>query len=332
MSSKDTIVLNPTDLRYLLIDSLKLYSDFSFFIKGSNPYYFSINKKSVYIFIRNTHSSGLGRNNPDECRIQINRTKEFLDALNSDALVFFLGYSDNYGTFTAWNPFLLKQRINKRQTISVYSRFSIQKKANAQGISVYEDDNDQKVISFLPEYLGLYIENYPEMHQSSEKILLDLIKKSDEIEETTNYGETALIEEEKFIVTKEREGRDPRFRRIVYDAYNKRCAFTGIQLDLVEAAHVVPYSNDQGTNDVQNGICLSPLHHKAYDNGLIYIDEDYNIKINEDKVKYLEKVGKDGGLKKFVDLQYDKMLLPQLESRWPSKRNIRLANTIRGIL
>lgn len=332
MSKIDTIVLNSKDLRYLLIDNLKLYSDFSFFVEGNNPYHFTVNKKSIHFFIRNTHSSGAGRGNPDECRIQINKTPAFLNALNTNELVFFFGYSDDFGTLTARNPFLLKERINQRRTISVYSRFSIQEKASKQGIAVYEDSNGQKVISFRPEYLGLYLENYSEMHQSSEELLLKLIQQSDELEETSEQGKEIAIENEKFVLTKQRQVRDPRFRKKVYLAYENRCAFTGIQLDLVEAAHIIPHSHEFGTDEVQNGICLSPLHHKAYDAGLIYVDEDYRIHLNEEKVKYLEKIGKDGGLKKFADLQYETMILPKIESQKPSKKYIQMANKMRGII
>ena len=35
MSVRDTIILNPKDLRYLLIDSLRLYSDNVVFIDGN---------------------------------------------------------------------------------------------------------------------------------------------------------------------------------------------------------------------------------------------------------------------------------------------------------
>ena len=42
MSVKDTIILDPKDLKYLLIDSLRLYSDNVVFLDGTNPYRFSI--------------------------------------------------------------------------------------------------------------------------------------------------------------------------------------------------------------------------------------------------------------------------------------------------
>ena len=64
----------------------------------------------------------------------------------------------------------------------------------------------------------------------------------------------------------------------------------------------------------------------------VWVDEDYQIQINKEKVEYLEKVGKDGGLKKFTDLQYETMMLPQVDSKKPSKKYIHIANKIRGII
>ena len=45
MSVKDTIILDPSDLKYLLIDSLNQYTNNTYYIDGRNPYRFSINKK-----------------------------------------------------------------------------------------------------------------------------------------------------------------------------------------------------------------------------------------------------------------------------------------------
>ena len=331
MTRTATTILNPTDLRYLLLDSLKLYSDHAFFIGGSNPYQFDVNKQPLSIYLKNTHSSGEGRSNPDECRIQISRSPQFANISASDKPVFFLGYSDDNAVFTAWDPEPLRSRINQKQIVSVYSRFSSLQQAQQNGIAIYIDSNDQRIISFRPEYLGLYLENYQTMHHSNEAALLQLIHRSDSVDSTSEEGTEVAIDHEEFKLTKPRAGRDPIFKKMVYEAYGNRCAFSGMQLDIVEAAHIVPHSHESGTDEVQNGICLSPLHHKAYDSGLIYIDENYNIKLNEERVQYLEKIGKDGGLKKFLDLQYDQVTLPKLESYYPSKEYIRLANQIRGV-
>ena len=75
------------------------------------------------------------------------------------------------------------------------------------------------------------------------------------------------------------EGR--RFKQLVNDAYNFRCAFSGIRLPPlaqgylpgVDAAHIYPWSRF-GSNDVTNGICLSKDMHWAFDEGILKLTFD----------------------------------------------------------
>jgi len=135
MSVRDTTNLNHSDLKYLLIDSLRLYSDNVIYIDGNNPYRFSINKKTFYILIKNVHESGEGRSNQDECRIQISKSENFNEVLNSKTEVIVLGYFADERVFTAWNPYLVRDRINQKQNVSLYSRFSIQRNASLNKIA-----------------------------------------------------------------------------------------------------------------------------------------------------------------------------------------------------
>jgi putative restriction endonuclease len=330
MSVKDTIVLNRSDLKYLLIDSLRLYSNNVVFLDGQNPYRFSTNKKTFYVFIRNVHESGNGRTNPNECRIQVNKSKNFNTALSSSTLVIVLGYYPDIKVFTAWNPYLMRDRFNARDMISLYSRFTVQDRAAQNGIATYVDADQQSVISFRPEYLGLYLENVNNIHLLDEAELLKLISKSDSLNEDNHDGEFEA-EGERLTITHTRYARDPLFRRMVYSAYNFKCAMCGIQLELIEAAHIVPHSHEKGTDDIGNGVCLCALHHTAYDQSLVYFDDTFSIKINKEKIKYLEKIGLDGGFRKLQELSFDKMILPQNHTHHPNISNIKLANQIRGI-
>lgn len=331
MSPRDESLLNSTDLRYLLIDNLSLYTDNSFFVSWNNPYNFLLDKKSIYVYIKNIHDSWNWRPNIDEMRVQIWRSKNFNEALNSWKIVFILWYSNEYRVFTAWNPILFKERINLRKTVSKYTRKSLLEKAKEKWISLYIDNNWEKIISFRPEYIWLYFENYNEIHQSNEVALLELINSSDKIDSTWEKWKKINIDSEEFILTKIRVPRDPHFRKKVYMAYDYRCAITWIQLSIVEAAHIIPYSHDLGSDEVENWLCLSASYHTAYDYGLIYIDEEYNIRVNEEKLDYLAKIWQDWGFDKFRKIMYDKINLPKLTHNHPSKEYIKKANEIRWI-
>mgnify|MGYP003138156930 CR=1 FL=1 len=70
------------------------------------------------------------------------------------------------------------------------------------------------------------------------------------------------------------------FRAMVLSAYDSQCAMTGISLpELLIASHIVPWSvNEKLRLDPRNGICLSPLHDRAFDAGLITFNNDLTVK------------------------------------------------------
>lgn len=67
------------------------------------------------------------------------------------------------------------------------------------------------------------------------------------------------------------------FRQIVLANYDGKCALTGIDLpELLVASHVIPWAvNKQERLNPENGICLSALYDKAFDQGLISFDAEY---------------------------------------------------------
>jgi putative restriction endonuclease len=262
--------------------------------------------------------------------LSLAKTQNFNDALNSGNDVIVLGYFADEKVFTAWNPFMMRDRFNQRQTISLYSRFSIQKLAKTRKIAAYRDNNDQSIISFIPDYLGLYLESLNSIHLLEDEELIKLVEQSDSLDNDNADGELDTSEG-KLTITHARQKRDPNFRKKVYDAYNNKCAMCGIGLELIEAAHIVPHSHELGTDEIDNGISLCALHHTAYDRSLIYFDEQLEILINESKMEYLEKVGLDSGIRKFEKLAFDKIQLPDNHTLRPNVGNIKIANQTRGI-
>lgn len=75
------------------------------------------------------------------------------------------------------------------------------------------------------------------------------------------------------------------FRNAVIHAYDKRCAFTGMQFingkgrAEVQAAHIKPVEHD-GPDHIQNGIALSGTIHWMFDRGLITLSDDYDIQVS----------------------------------------------------
>ena len=63
--------------------------------------------------------------------------------------------------------------------------------------------------------------------------------------------------------------RNAQFRMRVLTAYNNACAMCSLQMELVEAAHIVPVAHEDSRDIVTNGVALCALHHKAYDRGVL---------------------------------------------------------------
>ena len=82
-------------------------------------------------------------------------------------------------------------------------------------------------------------------------------------------------------VTKRRKGQDY-FRRMILANYGCRCALTGIDIpQLLIASHIIPWEDKKHKQDRLNpcnGICLSALYDKAFDEGFItFLPSDYTV-------------------------------------------------------
>lgn len=106
------------------------------------------------------------------------------------------------------------------------------------------------------------------------------------------------------------------FRQIVVSNYSGKCAISGIDLpELLFASHIVPWSiNEDERLNPENGICLSALYDKAFDQGLITVNEDYKILLSD---KLRKKSSVDFYDKYFAHL--DKQILISPQRYYPKK-------------
>lgn len=90
---------------------------------------------------------------------------------------------------------------------------------------------------------------------------------------------------DKEIKTKARIGQSF-FRRSVLSAYNYKCCVTGLAVpSLLVASHIVPWRLDPSNRlNPSNGLSLSMLHDKAFDLGIITINDDMTIRVSDRQV------------------------------------------------
>lgn len=73
------------------------------------------------------------------------------------------------------------------------------------------------------------------------------------------------------------------FRDTVLSGYGFRCAISGIALpSLLQASHIIPWAYDKSRRlDPRNGIALSALHDRAFDRGLITVDQSLRVVVSD---------------------------------------------------
>lgn len=114
------------------------------------------------------------------------------------------------------------------------------------------------------------------------------------------------------------------FREQVIRAYRVQCAICRLQHDeLLEAAHIIPDSDPEGTAIVSNGISLCSIHHTAYDRNILGIRPDCVVQVRKDVLNESDgpmlKYGLQGFQDKKINVPRQEMLKPNpvfLERRY----------------
>jgi putative restriction endonuclease len=284
----------------------------------------------VWIYIWTlTHGGGAARP-AAEYRIQLTGVRPPLP-LNPDGLTLLLGYEPNTKCFAGFD--LRKHRTFSMQSPSIQVNINSLREAVRDGFAFTRKGNDEIAIGFRPDNILAYCLNSGSLHESgADSNVSDLLVKVGRFETPSESEMSVIPEERRRLITKiSRLARDSDFRRKVTVAYDRKCCVTGLQLRLVDAAHILPVGTEGSTDDVTNGLCLSPTFHRAYDRGLIFLTDDLRMLINEKIKDNLIELGLGGGLSEFESHLGREVFLPPDRRQWPSESYIQKANEVRAI-
>ena len=278
-------------------------------------------------YIWNLTHGGYPRD-PNELRIQITGVSRFRVEDGVKTLV--LGWNEDDEMFAAFDV--------TRHLISMHGRspsFQIRREtltaAEARGFFPQIRGNEEIAIAFRPDFFATYAEQMESLHQTAKHAAdvknLETIAGSEkkvEIKDVPPGPRKTVLEQI------QRKVRDARFRGNVLAAYENRCSVSGMQLDLLEAAHIIPVEHKRGTDEVRNGLSLTVLHHRAFDHGLIGIKSDYSIIVNDREMARLRRIGWDGGEKAFRATLRDQILLPPRREHYPEPDYLVFGQRLRG--
>lgn len=206
-------------------------------------------------------------------------------------------------------------------------------RAETEGLSFHRKSNDEVAVGIRPDMFVAYSMNAKVLHRyGTESNVLRLLNRAVHQEVLSAQETQTLTQERKRMVTDvSRWTRDAGFRRNVLFAYGNRCAVTRLQLRLVDAAHIVPVGAPGSVDQVRNGIALSPTYHRAFDAGLVYLDDQHCMRMNEGRLNVLQGLNLAGGVDTFRQPLEQQIFLPPDVNQRPLVDFIRRANAIRQI-
>ncbi len=218
----------------------------------------------------------------DEFRIQITSVDRIVTGTSFRTLL--LGWDRKHEVFAGWNA-------SRYETFGASPALQVKQgtlsRAQTAGLAIQpkqirgRGDLIEVVVAFRPDFLGTYFANLDNYHRqkltNQERNLLSRVGTRD----PPSDHELSLLPEERRHAIRELElaVRNGKFRKLVLKAYDSKCGVCGLDLGIVEAAHIVPVA-ENGTDETSNGVALCANHHTAFDKNILTIKDDYSIAIS----------------------------------------------------
>jgi putative restriction endonuclease len=293
------MLLNQPQLLELLVQSVLASGWNCLVLKKTKPFLLRIFREDsagfdLNIFIWNcTHGGGSARAD-DEYRIQITGVVPTEDPEVPTVL---LGWHDDYEVFAAFD--IRRHENQASSSPSMQIKEAALQAAHTNAFAIYERQNGEIAIAFRPQFLVDYVTSKRTLHATGAanndlSVLNNLSAVTDaDVAAITNNKRRLVVS------TIVRKYRASDFQDRVLGAYGYRCAMCGVQLELIDAAHIIPVAADTSNDETRNGIALCKLHHASYDRNLISFNEYYRIEVSDERALYLARSNRAEGLQSF---------------------------------
>lgn len=265
----------------------------------------------------------------NEYRIQMTSVASPLQ-LGTDGPTILIGYEPQLNLFAGFD--LQRHRVFTTGSPSVQIDREELRRAETEGLSFHRKSNDEIAVGIRPDMFMAYATNAQVLHRfGRDANVFRLLRQAVHETPPQQKIDSLSTERQRVITEVSRLSRVADFRQRVLFAYGRRCAVTRVQLRLVDAAHILPVGAPGSSDHVRNGIALAPTYHRAFDAGLIYLNEQYQMVLNNAQVHLLERTSLGGGIDAFRAPLSQGIFLPPDPQQRPDPDLIRRANGFRQI-
>lgn len=180
------------DLKIKFIETLNELDEFSY--EDGNPFLIKIGTKQYFVFLKNL-SPAYFKNSPDVTRVQLPYSDHFSKIFKADIPFIILGYDVDTDTVVSWNPKKLKERINAKSNVSLYSRYSLQVQVKENEFKFGYLTNGEKIVSFKRDNLINFFDSLKDLFNDKQ------VKEKPTSIETVNEPTVEFVANKLFDIT-----------------------------------------------------------------------------------------------------------------------------------
>ncbi len=279
----------------------------------------------IYLWTLTADRSTEGARPPGEFKIQIILPDMGArgDIETADLPTSLLGYSPDFGAFVAWEARLYR---NVAYSANVQVRDPLLTEARDTGWAVASPrrlrrgDGEEVRVAFTPGNLFHYLRV---SRAADQRDLRGRRREAFMLSQTPNAAgglrtlprEDAALDE--FVEQQRKRTRATRLARLatfgpkVKEQYDHACALCGLQLEIVEGAHVVPAYEAESRDEVWNGIAFCPNHHALFDARVFVVGPDLRARVDHAVAEFLRESGRARGLDALTRLDGHRLARPK---------------------
>jgi putative restriction endonuclease len=239
---------------------------------------------------------------PGQGRNQRNRLN-FLDRPT-----FLLGYSPDFGVFVGWQA-SLHERFGFSTAVQV--KESTLADARITGWAVAPPRTvgagEEVRVAFSPANLAHFLKL---TIQSDRNQISGVMREAFFLIRTPNARREAMPDPDADVAAAvarlrreqlvRRLDRDAKFGPRVKKQYGFACAVCGVQLGIIEGAHIIPVSVEHSTDDIWNGLALCRNHHKLFDAFAFVVTPELRISIDHSTLDFYIESGHGTGMQSML--------------------------------
>jgi len=160
--------IHPVQLKDLFLEAFEQSDEFTF-VSGVMPFLIKMGDRSYYIYIKNI-SSAYFKDRPDVTRAQLPYREDFEEIAESGIPLIFLGYDKANDVVVCWNPQIVRERLNAKSSVSLYSRTYFQNKVRAKEFLPAFLTNGDKLILFKRRDIVEFFQQIDPLFENHEEI------------------------------------------------------------------------------------------------------------------------------------------------------------------